>query len=173
MKPVYNETSRNLIFFSVGGRFCFIQVTEFWQISLLQFLQNHHQLQADIFNPLNSVLNSIRHLLALLGAHHILHVSRIRVKQVWCIFLQLSSNPLMMKEDVSNYRPGLAFRASGVRGFQNFQTICTWSSWGVSLKHRLLLRLGAIPGGYFCYSLSRIQGLSAAGRFKPVTHNAL
>ena len=31
------------------------------------------------FNPLNSELNSICHLLALLGAHHILHVSRIRV----------------------------------------------------------------------------------------------
>jgi hypothetical protein len=32
------------------------------------------------FNPLNAELNSICHLLALLGAHHILHVSRIRVK---------------------------------------------------------------------------------------------
>jgi hypothetical protein len=30
-------------------------------------------------NPLNAKLNPIRHLLALLGAHHILHVSRIRV----------------------------------------------------------------------------------------------
>jgi len=31
------------------------------------------------FDPLNSDLNPIRHLLALLGAHHNLHVSRIRV----------------------------------------------------------------------------------------------
>ena len=31
-------------------------------------------------NPLNADLNPICHLLALLGAHHILHVSRIRVK---------------------------------------------------------------------------------------------
>jgi len=31
-------------------------------------------------NPLNAELNSICHLLALLGARHILHVSRIRVK---------------------------------------------------------------------------------------------
>jgi hypothetical protein len=30
--------------------------------------------------PLNAELNPICHLLALLGAHHILHVSRIRVK---------------------------------------------------------------------------------------------
>jgi hypothetical protein len=32
-------------------------------------------------NPLNADLNPICHLLALLGAHHILHVSRIRVKE--------------------------------------------------------------------------------------------
>jgi hypothetical protein len=32
-------------------------------------------------NPLNAELNPICHLLALLGAHHILHVSRIRVKR--------------------------------------------------------------------------------------------
>jgi len=31
-------------------------------------------------NPVNAKLNPICHLLALLGAHHILHVSRIRVK---------------------------------------------------------------------------------------------
>ena len=33
-----------------------------------------------MFNPLNAELNHICHLLALLGAHHILHISRIRVK---------------------------------------------------------------------------------------------
>ena len=32
------------------------------------------------FNPLNAELNPIRHLLALIGAHHIVHVSRVRVK---------------------------------------------------------------------------------------------
>jgi hypothetical protein len=31
-------------------------------------------------NPLNIQLNPICHLLALLGAHHILHINRIRVK---------------------------------------------------------------------------------------------
>ena len=34
----------------------------------------------DYINPLNAELNPICHLLALLGAHHILHVSRIRVE---------------------------------------------------------------------------------------------
>jgi hypothetical protein len=33
-------------------------------------------------NPLNAELNPICHLPALLGAHHILHVSRIRVKGI-------------------------------------------------------------------------------------------
>jgi hypothetical protein len=33
-----------------------------------------------IFNPLNSELNPIFHLVALLGANHIFHVSRVRVK---------------------------------------------------------------------------------------------
>ena len=32
-----------------------------------------------LFNPLNAELNPIRHLLALVGARHIVHVSRIRV----------------------------------------------------------------------------------------------
>ena len=32
------------------------------------------------FNPLNAELNPIRHLLALVGARHIVHASRIRVK---------------------------------------------------------------------------------------------
>ena len=33
-----------------------------------------------VINPLNPELNPIYYLLALLGAHHFLHVSRIRVK---------------------------------------------------------------------------------------------
>jgi len=37
-------------------------------------------LTSSVFNPLHAELNPICHLLALLGAHHILHASRIRVK---------------------------------------------------------------------------------------------
>jgi hypothetical protein len=36
----------------------------------------------NIINPLNAELNPICFLLALLGAHHILHVGRIRVNKV-------------------------------------------------------------------------------------------
>ena len=38
-----------------------------------------YQLIISPFNPLNAELNPIRHLLALVGARHIVHVSRIRV----------------------------------------------------------------------------------------------
>ena len=41
---------------------------------LTHLIYLHH-----LFNPLNADLNPIHHLMALLGAHHILHVSRIRV----------------------------------------------------------------------------------------------
>ena len=35
-----------------------------------------------LFNPLSAELNPICHLLALLGAHHILRISKIRVKEL-------------------------------------------------------------------------------------------
>ena len=40
----------------------------------------------DYINPLNAELNPICHLLALLGAHHIFHVSRISVKATGSFF---------------------------------------------------------------------------------------
>ena len=48
-------------------------------------LKNHKspgtdQIPVELINPLNTELNPICHLLALLGVHHILHLSRIRVK---------------------------------------------------------------------------------------------
>jgi len=42
-------------------------------------------------NPLNAELNPTCHLLALLGAHHFLHVSRIRVKKYSTLFYLLST----------------------------------------------------------------------------------
>ena len=43
------------------------------------FVLTSNARQALCINPLNAELNPICHSLALLGAHHILHVSRIRV----------------------------------------------------------------------------------------------
>ena len=45
--------------------------------ALCESLQNYLNF---VINPLNPELNPICYLLALLGAHHFLHVSRIRVK---------------------------------------------------------------------------------------------
>jgi hypothetical protein len=42
----------------------------------MNIFQHNH-----FFNPLNAELNLTCHLLALLGAHHIFHVSRIRVNK--------------------------------------------------------------------------------------------
>ena len=53
-----------------------------WPTRLLALVTQfrYQLLTVSPFNPLNAELNPIWHLLALLGAHHILHVSRLRVK---------------------------------------------------------------------------------------------
>jgi len=43
------------------------------------------------FKGLNTELNLICHLLTLLGGHHILHISRIRVNIYWFIVSQCSN----------------------------------------------------------------------------------
>jgi hypothetical protein len=49
-----------------------------------ELFSNHVIVMAenDVVNPLNADLNSICHLLSLLGAHPILHISRIRVNML-------------------------------------------------------------------------------------------
>ena len=47
-------------------------------------------------NPLNAELNPICHLLALLGAHLIFHVSRLRVNNKICILLWPSASSLLI-----------------------------------------------------------------------------
>jgi len=42
------------------------------------------KLHNEELNPLNAKLNPICHMLALLGAHHILHISRVRVNDLYC-----------------------------------------------------------------------------------------
>ena len=47
-----------------------------------------------VLNPLNAELNPICHLLALLEAHHILHVSKVRVKGLNITGFILANNQL-------------------------------------------------------------------------------
>jgi hypothetical protein len=59
--------------------------------------KTYFHFQRYVFNSLNAQLNPICHLLALLGAHHILRVSRIRVNTIsaghaddpWCYIAQM------------------------------------------------------------------------------------
>jgi hypothetical protein len=72
--------------------YCYYQSTRrgkeindiFYEGKFVHFLANEGNRIIDmaplILNPLNAELNPFCHLLALLGAHPILHVSRIRVK---------------------------------------------------------------------------------------------
>ena len=56
----------------VNAPHCYISA---YITSLLIFFMKYRN---NVANPLNAELNPICHLLALLGAHHILHVSRVR-----------------------------------------------------------------------------------------------
>ena len=49
-------------------------------IPAFQNFENVNRYIESFFNPLNAELNPICHLLALAGAHHFVHVSRVRVK---------------------------------------------------------------------------------------------
>jgi len=52
-----------------------------WDVMLTKIIRVRRiQAGTRVFNPLKPELNPICYLLALLGAHHFLHVSRIRVK---------------------------------------------------------------------------------------------
>ena len=55
----------------------------------LSHIATFHTLTSNLFNPFNTELNPICHLLALLGTHYILHVSRIRVKTILILSSQL------------------------------------------------------------------------------------
>jgi len=57
-----------------------MQRNAWWKPEKTSPLGRHRNRSEDNFNPLNAELNPTCHLLALLGAHHILHVSRLRVK---------------------------------------------------------------------------------------------
>ena len=50
--------------------------------------------RSNCINPSNAELNPIFHLLALLGAHHIFHVSGLRVNTASVIVLSVSDRPV-------------------------------------------------------------------------------
>ena len=60
---------------TIAGGTKYVEYVQSW----CSIHQSHVQ-RMYFLNPLNAELNPIRHLLASVGAHHIVHVSRIRVK---------------------------------------------------------------------------------------------
>jgi hypothetical protein len=71
-------------------------------------------LVSDWFNPLNTELNPISHLLSLLGAHHILHVSRIRVKltsDINMFHLSMQPHKYFILNSTVAYTPYLLMRS--------------------------------------------------------------
>jgi hypothetical protein len=52
---------------------------QFLNMTVLPSLKEGQVALRDSLNPLHAELNPICHLLALLGVHHIFHVSRIRI----------------------------------------------------------------------------------------------
>jgi len=64
-----------------------------------------------VFNPLNAELNPISYLLALLGAHHFLHVSRLRVKSLTLRLLM--SYIYIYMYDISSLRVNTSAHCTG------------------------------------------------------------
>ena len=64
-----------------------------------------------VFNTLNAELNPICHLLALLWAHCILHVSRIRVKHVYCFSKNVFSYFILTKWQANSMEQSRSWEA--------------------------------------------------------------
>ena len=90
MSPVISSCDYQPLDSITHGKFLYSRVTMeqkdcmSWSISInwliTMGMQNWPYLLGILINPLNPELNPICYLLALLGAHHFLHNSRIRVK---------------------------------------------------------------------------------------------
>jgi hypothetical protein len=65
--------------FTHGQNQHYVPLSHDCKLLLVSLISNSHDCALDTY-LLNAELNPICHLLALLGAHHILHVSRVRVK---------------------------------------------------------------------------------------------
>ena len=90
-------------------------------------------------NPLNAKLNPICHLLALLGAHPILHISRVRVKSTW-----EDNKNKPRKQAVANFRLNtghdcIAAHLNRIKIFShNYCTICNMKNTTMDKDHLLV-----------------------------------
>jgi hypothetical protein len=89
-------------------------------------LSSNERLKETMINLLNAKLNPICHLLALLGAHHIFHVGRIRVKRL-CLVRMTSIICLNVYVTGTRHKKCLNFLGYFRLKSQNF--------WSCSLQH--------------------------------------
>jgi len=87
--------------------FC-IWLVIYLKCTMMHGLTNLKPLHFLTLNPLNAELNPICHLLALLGAHHILHISRVRVKPL--NFLNIVTVHLSTYEDGTEFSETSAYK---------------------------------------------------------------
>ena len=91
-----------------------------------------------VINPLNAELNPICRLLALLGPHHILHVSRIRVKYIdllLCCFQWISIQKGVLKYTLLHMRRPLSRYERSVRKTCGVRFMASPWTVGLSLRH--------------------------------------
>jgi hypothetical protein len=60
-------------------------------------------LGGQLFNPLNAELNPVRHLLALVGARHIVHVSRVKLQE--CAKVLGGTGGEVYRQGAENFAP--------------------------------------------------------------------
>ena len=84
-------------------------------------------LTTTVFNPLNAELNQFCHLLALVGVHHIVHVSRIRVNP-----LNAELNPICHLLALVGDRH--IVHVSRIRVNRSFSRVCKYASMRVCVK---------------------------------------
>ena len=103
-----------------------------------------------LFNPLNAELNPICHLLALLGAHHILHVTRIRVNS--------SSLSKALKTETMLKVFSILFRSS-----HSFSFVTVRHYFLLRTQHRFCVADNTArpsPSGIFVYHLDKYKLLT-------------
>jgi len=108
--------------------------------------------RGQLFNPINAELNPICHLLALLRARHIHHVSRVRVKNY-----AKRINMLSGRDKILNFKPilvaGLLARSQYLGG-PAILRLDTGSSWFPCVYKQMLRWFPRLQVATACFSCS-------------------
>jgi hypothetical protein len=87
-----------------------------------------------VINSLNAQLNPIHHLLALLGAHPILHISGVRVEHKLCAFI-FSTSVVWNILTIRSTRQDIVTNKTLSRNVQRASTLCAWRHTATCRSH--------------------------------------